>query len=83
MLFQVARPFPGLAFVVGERDGQAVAAAGRVVVDQQPVAVGQADAVEAGAGVGQVGGRRPGPRSGRRPSTRPCGCVAWMPFSRM
>src|SRR5207248_2757254 len=59
---QVAAPWPRPAFVLRERDGQAGTAAGRVVMDQQPVTVGQPDGVQSGAGVRQVGNanRTPG-----------------------
>ena len=40
---EVPRPFPARPFVVGKRDGQRMPAPGRVVVDQGPVAVRQAD----------------------------------------
>src|SRR5262245_66494722 len=48
MLLQVASPLPGLALVLGEGYGQAVAARDRVVVHQQRMPVGQPHAVESG-----------------------------------
>src|SRR5687767_9929497 len=51
VLFQVSFPFPSLSFVVGNRNGKAIAAVGRIVVDKQPMAVGESDAIDSGAGV--------------------------------
>lgn len=51
-VFEVAFPGPGFAFVGGDLDGEAVAAAFGVVADEGPVAVLQVDDFGAGAGVG-------------------------------
>ena len=53
--FQVPLPFPGLAFVFGYLNRQAVAAALGVVADECPMAIAQSDDLRAGAGVGQIG----------------------------
>ena len=49
--FQVPRPFPRLALIVGQRHRQAVASALRVVIDQEPAAACQPKGIQPGGGV--------------------------------
>ena len=63
--FQVPRPFPGFALVVGEGYRKTVASCFQVVIDQQPEAVSQHEHFNPRAGVGPIGVSPPGSRSRR------------------
>src|SRR5688572_31899874 len=61
IVLQAALPLPGLAFIVGHLNGEAVAAFFRVVADEEPSAIFQRDDFSAGAGVGELAVARGGP----------------------
>src|SRR5688572_16939829 len=62
LVFEMASPLPTFAFVVGNRDREAMASGRRVVVDEEPMAVAQADRVQARTGIGQFGHADGAPR---------------------
>lgn len=56
LVFEMPGDRPGFALVVGDGNGESIAALEGVVVDQNPMAVSQSDSIESGAGVGQFDG---------------------------
>src|SRR5215475_10023754 len=61
-IFQVADPFPGLSFIIGNCHSQRVPAALSIVINQYPMAVPKTGYLRAGTGIGKVTIRHLTPR---------------------